>query len=387
VILLALPMMHFALSLGAIYAVIPIIIIIILILAARGAVSGTDLFAMFGINTLLGAQRVTNPSGSGKGIAGRPYRSSGRPQGAAKVIGGAMVGHKTDKKAMFGKWQKATKIYYNTETGKPVSGLDAAGKMHPVNAEGYLLDARLQRIPIMGEGYQKKAERGIDFLGFGTTAGLLRQKNILTEDETMEDVGEKLKGKQGDSMAGVLSAQLAQDASDANYKLEKLIPDKLDEAVKYFSQAAGQPVGAELSIMSAKEKRELIMRSTTTKKLNEYFKNNVKMSEELAGTPTPLAAPYKPSIQMSISQIAGFYKEWGPARRQRGTLSLEVQNRAAILKNADISNDQLEGMREYYGLPKAADRSKLEDMLARRLSDTQIVNYLTAHPVRPRTTS
>jgi hypothetical protein len=203
----------------------------------------------------------------------------------------------------------------------------------------------------------------------------------------MEDVGEKLKGKQGDSMAGVLSAQLAQDASDANYKLEKLIPDKLDEAVKYFSQAAGQPVGAELSIMSAKEKRELIMRSTTTKKLNEYFKNNVKMSEELAGTPTPLAAPYKPSIQMSISQIAGFYKEWGPARRQRGTLSLEVQNRAAILKNADISNDQLEGMREYYGLPKAADRSKLEDMLARRLSDTQIVNYLTAHPVRPRTTS
>jgi len=66
VILLALPMMHFALSLGAIYAVIPIIIIIILILAARGAVSGTDLFAMFGINTLLGAQRVTTRVAPGR---------------------------------------------------------------------------------------------------------------------------------------------------------------------------------------------------------------------------------------------------------------------------------------------------------------------------------
>jgi hypothetical protein len=71
-----------------------------------------------------------------------------------------MVGHKTDKKAMFGKWQKATKIYYNTETGKPVSGLDAAGKMHPVNAEGYLLDARLQRIPIMGEAIRRRPREG-----------------------------------------------------------------------------------------------------------------------------------------------------------------------------------------------------------------------------------
>ncbi len=37
-------------------------------------------------------------------------------------------------------------------------------------------------------------------------------------------------------------------------------------------------------------------------------------------------------------------------------------------------------MRSYYGLPKAADRSKLEDMLARRLTDRQIMDYLTAHP-------
>ncbi len=306
----ALAIMHFLFSLGAIYAVIPIIIIIILILAARGAVSGTDLFAMFGINTLLGAQRVTNPRGTGKGIAGRAYRATGRPQAAARAAGATMIGHKTDKKPMLGKWQRATKIYYNTETGKPVSGLDANGKIHPVNKEGYLLDARLQRIPILGEGYQKKAERGLDFMGFATTAALLRQKTIMAEDETMDDVVEKTKGKQGDSMMGVLSAQRAQEAVDANYKLAKLNPDQLNAAVRHFTQEAGQPVGAELSMMSDREKRELIMKSTSTKKLDDYFKNEVKMPELLAGTPAPLAAPYKPSIRMSIAQVSGFYKEW-----------------------------------------------------------------------------
>ena len=147
-------------------------------------------------------------------------------------------------------------------------------------------------------------------MGFATTAAFLRQKTIMAEDETMDDVVEKTKGKQGDSMMGVLSAQRAQEAVDANYKLAKLNPDQLNAAVRHFTQEAGQPVGAELSMMSDREKRELIMKSTSTKKLDDYFKNEVKMPELLAGTPAPLAAPYKPSIRMSIAQVSGFYKEW-----------------------------------------------------------------------------
>ena len=57
------------LSLGAVYAFIPIIIIIILILAARGA-AGRDFFEMFGISALVGAAGGIAAGGSGKGLAG-----------------------------------------------------------------------------------------------------------------------------------------------------------------------------------------------------------------------------------------------------------------------------------------------------------------------------
>ena len=51
----------------------------------------------------------------------------------------------------------------------------------------------------------------------------------------------------------------------------------------------------------------------------------------------------------------------------------------AVLGDKNISNEQLEGMGKLYGLP-VNDRSKLIAALASRLSDKQIVEYLSNHP-------
>ncbi len=58
-----LPIIAVLLSFGAVYAYIPIIIIVILIAAAAGLSRGTDIFAIFGIGTLIGAGAVNKKGG------------------------------------------------------------------------------------------------------------------------------------------------------------------------------------------------------------------------------------------------------------------------------------------------------------------------------------
>ncbi len=69
-------MLPIILSIGAIYAFIPIIVIIILIAAAAGLMRGTDIFALFGIGTLMGMASGIG-KGAGKGLgSGNKYRST-----------------------------------------------------------------------------------------------------------------------------------------------------------------------------------------------------------------------------------------------------------------------------------------------------------------------
>ncbi|MEM3781900.1 MAG: hypothetical protein QXT43_03000, partial [Candidatus Micrarchaeaceae archaeon] len=71
------------LSFGAVNALIPIMIIIILIAAAAGLMRGYDLFAIFGIGTLVGAGAMTK-KGS---ILGRsPYGGTAKAMGLGKGI-------------------------------------------------------------------------------------------------------------------------------------------------------------------------------------------------------------------------------------------------------------------------------------------------------------
>lgn len=72
-------MLQIVLSLGAIYAFIPVIIIIILLLAARGSIGG-DFFEVFGITSIItGAQFRGGGAGSGISGRGKAYKiSSGK---------------------------------------------------------------------------------------------------------------------------------------------------------------------------------------------------------------------------------------------------------------------------------------------------------------------
>jgi len=390
-IMLAFAIIHFALSLGAIYAVIPIIIIIILILAARGAVSGADLFTMFGVNTLLGAQRATNPKGAGKGIAGRPYRTNASQtqastQDRALAVGAATIGHKVEKRPIGG-WKVATGIIaYSPETGKPIRSYEN-GKLYNLDKDGILLDAHGNKIPYFGEGRQRSVPgRGLEPVGLTTAIALLTQNSILPKNEDIDDAIDRTREKEaGGSILDAIRKRRAEDAADANFMLEKLGSDQLDAAVKYFNPAIS---AADLRIMSDREKRVKIMRTegTSLKKLKDYFDEYVKAPDVLAGTPPPLTAPQSVGIHMAIGsglrKTMGFYREYGSQRRPRGRVSKDVANRIAILDNRNVSNEQLEGMRRQYGLPEALDqdRRKLVAALASRLSDKQIFEYISAHP-------
>lgn len=74
-------------DLGAIYAFIPIVIIIILIAAAAGLSRGTDIFQLFGIGALIGIG-----SGIGKGGVGRTIGSAGRSYGSPRDFKGMGIG-------------------------------------------------------------------------------------------------------------------------------------------------------------------------------------------------------------------------------------------------------------------------------------------------------
>src|SRR5271157_6625999 len=71
-------MLHMILSLGAIYAYIPIIIIILFIAAAAGLSRGWDIFSMFGFAAIAGMGR--GGGGTGRGL--------GRGGGAGKYAAG-----------------------------------------------------------------------------------------------------------------------------------------------------------------------------------------------------------------------------------------------------------------------------------------------------------
>jgi len=90
-------MLQFVMSIGAIYAFIPIVIIIILIAAAVGLTRGTDIFQMFGIGTLVGiGGGVGSKSGVGKGLVkgATPSRSATSAlSGNIKKGAGGVVGY------------------------------------------------------------------------------------------------------------------------------------------------------------------------------------------------------------------------------------------------------------------------------------------------------
>jgi hypothetical protein len=82
------------LSIGAVYAFIPIVIIIILILAARGS-AGRGFFDMFGISTLFTAVTGIGGGGAGKGLSSgkaAKYQASAKGKKTAGAVKGVNAG-------------------------------------------------------------------------------------------------------------------------------------------------------------------------------------------------------------------------------------------------------------------------------------------------------
>jgi len=117
------------LSVGAIPALVPIIIIIILIAAAAGLTRGTDFFALFGIDALLGLASGIGRGGTGKGLVGRSY-GSGRQGRKYYIAAGSKVVPKPLKGVIKGKVEKSKYVksmITNTVTGGASSPAPAPG--------------------------------------------------------------------------------------------------------------------------------------------------------------------------------------------------------------------------------------------------------------------
>jgi len=130
------------LSVGAIPALVPIIIIIILIAAAAGLTRGTDFFALFGIDALLGLASGIGRGGTGKGLVGRSYGSGSKGRkyyiaAGSKVVPKPLKGVIKEKyKAHSEKSKYVKSMITNTVTGGASSGAAGAAVPNPVRAPG-----------------------------------------------------------------------------------------------------------------------------------------------------------------------------------------------------------------------------------------------------------
>ena len=115
--LLLLPLMSFS----AVFALIPVIIILILIAAAAGLNRGTDLFALMGFGTLIGVAQGGRAGGTGKGLRGQTRfsqtvsRTTGRAAGMVKSAKSFSKQMRTNKGV---KLEEGRRKDYVSRTGK-----------------------------------------------------------------------------------------------------------------------------------------------------------------------------------------------------------------------------------------------------------------------------
>ncbi len=95
------------LSLGAVYAFIPVIIIIILLLAARGSI-GKGFFDIFALSSIVGWSKGIGGTGAGKGLGKTRYiqKHNAAMNRAAKGIGDTFLGKQDKVKQKVGKGEK-----------------------------------------------------------------------------------------------------------------------------------------------------------------------------------------------------------------------------------------------------------------------------------------
>lgn len=100
----------FLLSIGVIYSFIPIVIIVILILAARGSQWGDDFFKVFTISTVLSFSKGIGKSGVGKAPFSQKYRSNKtKIKKAAVTVGKAFSPIRPSQGALYKAYKSGVK--------------------------------------------------------------------------------------------------------------------------------------------------------------------------------------------------------------------------------------------------------------------------------------
>lgn len=148
------------LSFGAIYAYIPVIVIVILIAAAAGLSRGTSIFAIFGIGSLMGIGATKKGQGFGGAFKTKNDLSS-RTAAPKKIVG------KLSKKASTGLGTLRENFLKNRADART---LKKAGKAGGVAGAGAVAGQLLQRPNLKG-GANVAGSNGPNGLGVGKVAG------------------------------------------------------------------------------------------------------------------------------------------------------------------------------------------------------------------------
>jgi|GEM_PF-7102932 len=243
-------MLHFVLSLGAIYAFIPVIIIIILLLAARGSIGG-DFFEIFGISSIVtGASGIGNRRGL---LSSGKYRTNTKRTDAAAGAAAAVVTGRKERT----KWPTWTGLIPGQV------GWDKKKKEFTGNVK----DNKGQF------GFNRPA-----------TIGGEKFSNFFKGTWALADA---------DSKENILKSFTSEDTHNM---IKELGNEKVKRAEKNVS-------GNDLAMLA--------VYGLSLKQINGYYKKNIEQRKK-PGTTNPLAAPTEEGkVHMSVTD---FYSTWAKAR-------------------------------------------------------------------------
>lgn len=278
-------MLHLILSLGSVYAFIPVVVIFILILAARGSI-GRDFFEVFGIASLVGWTKGIATGGAGKGIGrGRAYKSNAeRTAPAAGQAGRTLLGHQ--------------------DTFRSRNDLESGGRGRRESGLGlkpgkYNLYARTEANP-GGRVLGKFGEGG---------------KRIHEEKFWRRGLPERY----GETFHGELWGKYAGDKTSI---LGKMSDGQIHSMLKQYG-LDNRTAGMDKAALA-----EFAVYNLSLIRISDYYDRNVRPSKKPGGTPEPLRAPesspYPQGVRMAIKD---WYKNYYNARRGK-VFDTSIKSRA-----------------------------------------------------------
>lgn len=375
-------MLLIILSLGAVYAFIPIIIIIVLILAARGA-AGRDFFEMFGISALVGAAGGIAAGGSGKGLAGsggKKTKLGGYKTDAAVQSGGSVaLGAKQARNLMDGGGGSKGRFGAKYSSIKDIKNRAQADKVN-----------------ILSQMQPDEIRTLLVNKGYGSTATFAAMSDVQLRDEAAKDlslsflssyyardIAPNRPGGSPGALGAPTAGPLRMSVSDAYQLYRKQIkkPKQPKEtpklklkrnSYKYRTvDSEGNPLIDEKTGLPVEYKpfSTLLLDAPYKKTVKEWPLGTAAAGAAVVGggaaaggvaaasAGAPLAAPGSPSSSTAMTKASGSYQ---------GASMLE-----------QLSTDQIIELCRHYGLDvPVMEKEQMIAFASNRLSAQQIQEYL-----------